>query len=80
MVVMLDSPMSKRHLTTVCQRGEKKRKRKEWENQRKPQERSTHIKGGGWFTRTVSLISVTKTDFFYSHQQFNLTHFKEVSC
>lgn len=26
MVVMLDSPMSKWHLTTICQRGEKKEK------------------------------------------------------
>ena len=72
---MLDSPMSKWHLSTVCQRGGKKKEKKE------SLKREAHtLKEVGWFTRTVSLISVTKTDFFYSHQQFNLTHFKEESC
>lgn len=41
-----------------------KNKEKEWENKRKPQERSKHIKGGGVVHQNSLFISVTKTDFF----------------
>ena len=77
---MLDSSMSKWHLTTVCQRKKKKRKKKSEKTKESLKREANTLKEVGWFTRTVSLISVTKTDFFYSHQQFNLTHFKEESC
>ena len=69
-VVMFDSPMSKWHLTTVCQM--KKKKKKGVGKQKKSLKREAHtLKEVGWFTRRVSLISVTKTDFFHSHQQFD---------
>ena len=63
-----------------CLPNEKKEKERSGKTKKSLKREAHTLKEVGWFTRTVSLISVTKTDFFYSHQQFNLTHFKEESC
>lgn len=58
---MLDSSMSKWHLTTVA-KGKKKKSGKT----KKASRESKHIKGGGVVHQNSLFISVAKTDFSFT--------------
>ena len=61
-----------------CLPNEKKEKERSGKTKKSLKREAHTLKEVGWFTRTVSLISVTKTDFFIHIN--NLTHFKEIAC